>query len=167
MKLSMRFIVAWLIDFLFVNKADSKLSFTSRYNLYPWASYSPKFASTNIVILNPLMSNPRASYPYPFSLNHNGGENSNRITHIRFRENQTWTDSCHYVKMTLYHWVIFLSYPIKKWNWLILNQRANKLKATILEQLGAEHSFRTITNMKIMVKMGLNCHLPWSKNRID
>ncbi|KAL2469698.1 hypothetical protein Adt_37834 [Abeliophyllum distichum] len=38
-----------------------------------------------------------------------------------------------------------------------------KLNATILEQLGAGPSFRTITDMKIMVKIGFNCQLPLSE----
>ncbi|KAG5569005.1 hypothetical protein H5410_063965 [Solanum commersonii] len=43
-ELSMRFIVALLIASLFVDKADSELSFIPRHNLYPCASYSPEFA---------------------------------------------------------------------------------------------------------------------------
>ncbi|KAG5586118.1 hypothetical protein H5410_046552, partial [Solanum commersonii] len=39
----------------------------------------------------------------------------------------------------------------------------NKLNTTILEQLGAGPSFRTITDMKIMVKIGFNCQLPLSE----
>ncbi|MFS8027003.1 hypothetical protein Hanom_Chr16g01493331 [Helianthus anomalus] len=37
----MRFIVALLIASLFIDKADSELSFIPRPNLYPCASYSP------------------------------------------------------------------------------------------------------------------------------
>ncbi|KAL8523994.1 hypothetical protein ACS0TY_013813 [Phlomoides rotata] len=99
-ELSMRFIVALLIASLFVDKADSELSFIRRYNLYSCASYSPGVRSQKYSHPCPLTSIPRASYP--FSLNHGGGTNPNRKTHIGFRDNQARTDDFHHVKVTLY-----------------------------------------------------------------
>ncbi|MFS7900762.1 hypothetical protein Hanom_Chr00s136982g01817631 [Helianthus anomalus] len=71
----MRFIVALLIASLFVDKADSELSFIPRPNLYPCASYSPGVRSQKYSHPCPLTSIPRASYP--FSFNHGGVENQN------------------------------------------------------------------------------------------
>ena len=68
----MRFIVALLIASLFVDKADSELSFIPRHNLYPCASYSPGVRSQKYSHPCPLTSIPRASYP--FSLNHGEGQ---------------------------------------------------------------------------------------------
>ncbi|KAG7950271.1 hypothetical protein I3843_13G104600 [Carya illinoinensis] len=51
----MRFIVALLIASLFVNKADSELSFIPRHNLYPCASDSPGVRSQ------------KYSHPYPLT----------------------------------------------------------------------------------------------------
>ncbi|KAL2224758.1 UNVERIFIED_CONTAM: hypothetical protein Sindi_2999800 [Sesamum indicum] len=99
-ELSMRFIVALLIASLFVDKADSELSFIRRHNLYPCASYSPGVRSQKYSHPCPLTSIPRASYP--FSLNHGGGANPNIKTHIGFRDNQARTDDFHHVKVTLY-----------------------------------------------------------------
>ncbi|KAI5638058.1 hypothetical protein M9H77_14491 [Catharanthus roseus] len=96
-ELSMRFIVALLIASLFVDKADSELSFISRHNLYPCASYSPGVRSQKYSHPCPLTSIPRAS-----SLNRGGGAKPNRKTHIGFRDNQARTDDFHHVKVTLY-----------------------------------------------------------------
>ncbi|KAL7147798.1 hypothetical protein ABFS83_06G132300 [Erythranthe nasuta] len=96
----MRFIVALLIASLFVDKTDSELSFIRRHNLYPCASYSPGVCSLKYSHPCPLTSIPRASYP--FLLNHGGGANQNRKTHIGFRDNQARTDDFHHVKVTLY-----------------------------------------------------------------
>ena len=71
----MRFIVALLIASLFVDKADSELSFIPRPNLYPCASYSPGVRSQKYSHPCPLTSIPRASYP--FSFNHGGVANQN------------------------------------------------------------------------------------------
>lgn len=67
----MRFLVALLIASLFVDKADSELSFISRHNLYPCASYSLRVRSKKYSHPYPLTSIPRASYP--FSFDHDGG----------------------------------------------------------------------------------------------
>ncbi|KAM3376374.1 hypothetical protein P3S68_015089 [Capsicum galapagoense] len=96
----MRFIVALLIASLFVDKADSELSFIPRHNLYPCASYSPGVRSQKYSHPCPLTSIPRASYP--FSLNDGGGANPTRKTHIGLRDNQARTDDFHHVKVTLY-----------------------------------------------------------------
>ncbi|KAL0291882.1 UNVERIFIED_CONTAM: hypothetical protein Scaly_2616000 [Sesamum calycinum] len=66
----------------------------------PCASYSPGVRSQKYSHPCPLTSIPRASYP--FSLNHGGGANQNRKTHIGFRDNQARTDDFHHVKVTLY-----------------------------------------------------------------
>ncbi|KAL3618270.1 hypothetical protein CASFOL_038591 [Castilleja foliolosa] len=92
----MRFIVALLIASLFVDKADSELSFIRRHNLDPCASYSPGVRSQKYSHPCPLTSIPRASYP--FSLNHGRGANQNRKTHVGFRDNQARTDDFHHVK---------------------------------------------------------------------
>lgn len=105
----MRFIVALLIASLFVDKADSELSFIPRPNLYPCASYSPGVRSQKYSHPCPLTSIPRASYP--FSFNHGGVANQNIKTHIGFRDNQARTDDFHHVKVTLYRWVISLPCP--------------------------------------------------------
>lgn len=63
----MRFIVALLIASLFVDKADSELSFIPRPNLYPCASYSPGVRSQKYSHPCPLTSIPRASYPFSFN----------------------------------------------------------------------------------------------------
>lgn len=76
------------------------LSFISRHNLYPCASYSPGVRSQKYSHPCPLTSIPRASYP--FSLNRGGGAKPNRKTHIGFRDNQARTDDFHHVKVTLY-----------------------------------------------------------------
>ncbi|GFP99317.1 hypothetical protein PHJA_002075800 [Phtheirospermum japonicum] len=55
----MRFIVALLIASLFVDKADSKLSFIRRHNLDPCASYSPGVRSQKYSHPCPLTSIPR------------------------------------------------------------------------------------------------------------
>ena len=68
----MRFIVALLIASLFVDKADSELSFIPRHNLYPCASYSPGVRSQKYSHPYPLTSIPRASYPFLFD--HGGGQ---------------------------------------------------------------------------------------------
>ena len=97
----MRFIVALLIASLFVDKADSELSFISGHNLYPCASYSLRVRSKKYSHPYPLTSIPRASYL--FSFDHDGGGTSqNRKTHIGFRDNQARTDDFHHVKVTLY-----------------------------------------------------------------
>lgn len=98
----MRFIVALLIASLFVDKADSELSFIPRHNLYPCASYSPGVRSQKYSHPYPLTSIPRASYPLLFD---HGGASQNRkklTTHIGFRDNQARTDDFHHVKVTLY-----------------------------------------------------------------
>ena len=102
----MRFIVALLIASLFVDKADSELSFIPRHNLYPCASYSHGVRSHKYSHTYPLTSIPRASYP--FSFDHGGGVSQNRKTRIGFRDNQARTDDFHHVKVTLYRWVISL-----------------------------------------------------------
>ena len=105
----MRFIVALLIASLFVDKANSELSFIPRHNLYPCASYSPGVRSQKYSHPYPLTSIPRASYPLSFD---DGGEaNKNGKTHIGFRDNQARTDDFHHVKVTLYRWVISLPCP--------------------------------------------------------
>lgn len=96
----MRFIVALRIASLFVDKADSELSFIPRHNLYPCASYSPGVRSQKYSHPYPLTSIPRASYP--FSFDHGGGASKNRKTRIEFRDNQARTDDFHHVKVTLY-----------------------------------------------------------------
>lgn len=93
----MRFIVALLIASLFVDKADSELSFIPRHNLYPCASYSPGVRSQKYSHPYPLTSIPRASYPRS-----RRGASQNRKTHIGFRDNQARTDDFHHVKVTLY-----------------------------------------------------------------
>lgn len=106
----MRFIVALLIASLFVNKADSELSFIPRHNLYPCASDSPGVRSQKYSHPYPLTSIPRASYPFsPFSFDHGGRASQNRKTYIGFRDNQARTDDFHHVKVTLYRWVISLA----------------------------------------------------------
>ncbi|PHU30032.1 Photosystem II protein D1 [Capsicum chinense] len=95
-ELSMRFIVALLIASLFVDKANSELSFIPRHNLYPCASYSPGVHSQKYSHPCPLTSIPRASYP--FSLNDGGGANPTRKTRIGLRDNQARTDDFHHVK---------------------------------------------------------------------
>ena len=105
----MRFIVALLIASLFVDKADSELSFIPRHNLYPCASYSPGVRSQKYSHPYPLTSIPRASYP--FSFNHGREASQNRKSHIGFRDNQARTDDFHHVKVTLYRWVISLPCP--------------------------------------------------------
>ncbi|KAK4430956.1 hypothetical protein Salat_0857600 [Sesamum alatum] len=100
MELSMRFIVALHIASLFVDKADSELSFIRRHNLYPCASCSPGVHSQKYSHPCPLKSIPRASYS--FSLNHDGVANPNIKTHIGFRDNQARTDDFHRIKVTLY-----------------------------------------------------------------
>uniref|UniRef100_A0A8S0XJI0 Secreted protein n=1 Tax=Spirodela intermedia TaxID=51605 RepID=A0A8S0XJI0_SPIIN len=69
----MRFIVALLIASLFVDKADSELSFIPRHNF----------------LLFILVRSLR-------------GASQNRKTHIGFRDNQARTDDFHHVKVTLY-----------------------------------------------------------------
>lgn len=101
----MRFLVALLIASLFVDKADSELSFIPRnclsfQGLYPCASYSPGVHSQKYSPPYPLKSIPQASYP--FSFDHGGGASQNRKTHIGFRDNQARTDDFHHVKVTLY-----------------------------------------------------------------
>lgn len=76
----MRFIVALLIASLFVDKADSELSFIPRHNLYPCALYSPGVRSQKYSHPYPLTSIPRASYPLSFD--HGGEANKNGKTHI-------------------------------------------------------------------------------------
>uniref|UniRef100_A0A3Q7GS21 Uncharacterized protein n=1 Tax=Solanum lycopersicum TaxID=4081 RepID=A0A3Q7GS21_SOLLC len=83
------------------DKADSKLSFIPRHNLYPCASYSPGVRSQKYSHPCPLTSIPRASYP--FSLNDGRAANPTRKTHIGLRDNQARTDDFHHVKVTLYH----------------------------------------------------------------
>ncbi|KAI5678109.1 hypothetical protein M9H77_09059 [Catharanthus roseus] len=96
MELSMRFIVALLIASLFIDKADSELSFISRHNLYPCASYSPGVHSKKYSHPCPFTSIPRAS-----SLNRGGGAKPNRKTHFGFRDNQARTDDFHHAKLPL------------------------------------------------------------------
>lgn len=156
----MRFIVALLIASLFVDKADSEFSFIPRYNLYPCASYSPGVRSQKYSHPYPLTSIPRASYP--FSFDHGGGASQNRKTHIGFRDNQARTDDFHHVKVTLYRWVISLPCPhreIELTNPKAKGRETQRHYSTILEQLGAGPSFRTITDTKIMGKIGFNCQL--------
>ena len=101
----MRFIVALLIASLFVDKADSELSFIPRHNLYPCASYSPGVRSQKYSHPCPLTSIPRASYPFPFLFDHGGGGQvkiEKLTTPIGFRDNQARTDDFHHVKVTLY-----------------------------------------------------------------
>ncbi|KAG4162563.1 hypothetical protein ERO13_D01G121360v2, partial [Gossypium hirsutum] len=59
---------------LFIEKANSELSFIPRHNLYPCASYLPR------------------------------GAWQNRKTHIRFRDNQARTNDFHHVKAFLSHY---------------------------------------------------------------
>ncbi|KAJ4699573.1 30S ribosomal protein S12, chloroplastic [Melia azedarach] len=96
----MRFIVALLIASLFVDKADSELSFIPRHNLYPCASYSPGVRSQKYSHPYPLTSIPQASYPFPFLFDHGGGQVKieKLTTHIGFRDNQARTDDFHHVK---------------------------------------------------------------------
>ena len=94
----MRFIVALRIASLFVDKADSELSFIPRHNLYPCASYSPGVRSQKYSHPYPLTSIPRASYP--FSFDHVGEASQNRKTYTGFRDNQARTDDFHHVKVT-------------------------------------------------------------------
>ncbi|KAF6134738.1 hypothetical protein GIB67_002139 [Kingdonia uniflora] len=54
----MRFIVALCIASLFVDKADSELSFMPRHNFYPCASYSPGVRSHKSSHPHPLISIP-------------------------------------------------------------------------------------------------------------
>lgn len=138
----MRFIVALLIASLFVDKADSELSFIPRHNLYPCASYSPGGCSQKYSHLYPLTSIPRASYP--FSFDHGGGASQNRKTHIGFRDNQARTDDFHHVKVTLYRWVISLPCPhreIELTNPKAKGRETQRHYSTIPEQLGAGPSF--------------------------
>ena len=128
----MRFIVALLIASLFVDKANSELSFIPRHNLYPCASYSPGVRSQKYSHPHPLTSIPRASYP--FSFDHGGGASKNRKTHIGFRDNQARTDDFHHVKVILYRWVISLPYPPsgRRTDFLIITyQRVERLNTTI------------------------------------
>lgn len=106
----MRFLVVLLIASLFVDKADSELSFISRHNLYPCASYSLRVRSKKYSHPYPLTSIPRASYPFSFD-HDGGGASQTRKTHIGFRDNQARTDDFHHVKVTLYRWVISLPLP--------------------------------------------------------
>lgn len=155
----MRFIVALLIASLFVDKADSELSFIPRHNLDPCASYSPGVRSQKYSHPYPLTSIPRASYP--FSFNHGGGASQNRKTHIGFRDNQARTDDFHHVKVTLYRWVISLPCPHREIE--LTNPKAKGRETqrhySCLEQLEDGTSFRTITDTKIMGKFGFNCQL--------
>ncbi|KAK9123578.1 hypothetical protein Sjap_013180 [Stephania japonica] len=54
----MGFIVALLIASLFVDKAESELSFIPRHNLYPCTSYSPGVCSQKYNHPYPLTSIP-------------------------------------------------------------------------------------------------------------
>ena len=103
----MRFIVALLIASLFVDKADSELSFIPRHNLYPCASYSPGVRSQKYSPPTPRVI-PRASYPFSIIIR---SRHTNRKTYIGFRDNQARTDDFHHVKVTLYRWVISLPCP--------------------------------------------------------
>lgn len=156
----MRFIVALLIASLFVDKADSELSFIPGHNLYPCASFSPGVRSQKYSHPYPLTSIPRASYP--FSFDHDGGVSSNRKTRIGFRDNQARTDDFHHVKVTLYRWVIPLTcshQEIELTNPKTKGRETQRHYSTILEQLGDGPSFLTITDTKIMDKMGFNSQL--------
>ncbi|TYG98493.1 hypothetical protein ES288_A10G121200v1 [Gossypium darwinii] len=62
----MRFIVESVIPSLFVDKTGSELSFIPRHNLYPCASYLPGVHSQKYSHPCPLLSIPRASYPFLF-----------------------------------------------------------------------------------------------------
>ena len=146
----MRFIVALLIASLFVDKADSEFSFIPRHNLYPCASYSPGVRSQKYSPPYPLTSIPRASYPY-------------RKTHIGFRDNQARTDDFHHVKVTLYRWVISLSLPRPHREIELTNPKAKGRETqrhySWTTWSRAFFSFRTITDTKIMGKIGFNCQL--------
>ncbi|KAL9664704.1 hypothetical protein QQ045_020110 [Rhodiola kirilowii] len=95
----MRFIVALLIASLFVDKADSELSFIPRHNLYPCASYSPGVRFQKYSHPYPFTSIPRASYPISFD--RGGGASQNGKTSIGFRDNPARTDDFHHVKPPL------------------------------------------------------------------
>ncbi|KAK8939626.1 hypothetical protein KSP40_PGU009400 [Platanthera guangdongensis] len=86
----MRFIVALLIASLFVDKADSELSFIPR----------PGVRSQQYSHPYPITSIPQASYTLSFD--HGGRASPNRKTNIGFRDNQDRTDDFHHVKVTLY-----------------------------------------------------------------
>ncbi|KAF4359812.1 hypothetical protein G4B88_020333 [Cannabis sativa] len=132
----MRFIVALRIASLFVDKADSELSFIPRHNLYPCASYLPGVRSKKYSHPYPLTSIPRASYPFSFD---HGGEQ------VKIE------------KLTLGLGIIRLELMTST------TSRVEKLNATILEQLGVGPSFCTITDTKIMGKIRFNCQLFLSK----
>jgi len=106
----MRFIVALLIASLFVDKADSELSFIPRHNLYPCASYSPGVRPQKY-----RHNRPASPLAPPSSLGiliqSRREASQNRKTHIGFRDNQARTDDFHHVKVTLYRWVISLPCP--------------------------------------------------------
>lgn len=156
----MRFIVALLIASLFVDKADSELSFIPRHNLYPCASYSPGVRSQKYSHPCPLTSIPRASYP--FSLR---GAKPNRKTHTGFRDNQARTDDFHHVKVTLYRWVISLPCPHRE---IELTNPKSKGRETQRHYSWTTWSRSFFSHYygyekKILVKIGFNCQLPLSE----
>lgn len=113
----MRFIVALLIASLFVDKADSEMSFIPRHNFYPCASYSPGVRSQKYSHTYPLTSIPRASFSFSLFHSHSitaGEQVKIEKTPIGFRDNQARTDDFHHVKVTLYRWVISLPCPYRE-----------------------------------------------------
>ncbi|KAL0902961.1 hypothetical protein M5K25_028354 [Dendrobium thyrsiflorum] len=94
----MRFIVALLIASLFVDKADSELSFIPRPKACIHALHISR--SQQYSHPYPITSIPQASYP--FSFDRGGGASPNRKTPIGFRDNQARTDDFHHVKHALF-----------------------------------------------------------------
>lgn len=155
----MRFIVALLIASLFVDKADSELSFIPRHNLDPCASSSPGVRSQKDSHPYLLTSTPRASYP--FSFDHGRGASQNRKTHIGVRDNQARTDDFHHVRVTLYRWVISLSRPHRE---IELTNPKSKGRETQRHYSWTTWSraffcFALFTDTKIMGKIGFHCQL--------
>ena len=97
----MRFIVALLIASLFVDKADSELSFLPRITcIHALQIISLECATSSIA--NPTLSR-QSHKPLIHSRSLVAGEQVKiEKTHIGFRDNQARTDDFHHVKVTLY-----------------------------------------------------------------
>lgn len=97
----MRFIVALLIASLFVDKADSELSFIPRHNLP--ASYSPRVRSQKDSYHPPTYSPHSIHEPIIILIRERGEPVKIEKSHWFSRDNQARTDDFHHVKVTLYH----------------------------------------------------------------
>lgn len=146
----MRFIVALLIASLFVDKADSELSFIPRPKACIHALHISR--SQQYSHPYPITSIPQASYP--FSFDRGGGASPNRKTPIGFRDNQARTDDFHHVKVTLYRWVISLPGPRTK-----ESGRETKRHYSWTTWSRAFFSHYYVMDSQIMGKIGFHCQL--------